>query len=210
MTAGTAGTRPGLSRCCPPRRACYRTPPRRSLSSGPSVTRTAASSAPAVAALGITSRAIERGGRPEAIAAAARGYWDIEALHHPRRHLARRRAAAARRIVGPGHDCHPRYRRRRLVVLRRGVRAHQPGRRRQRRRQLLGPTCRRAPDRAAAPRCLRGRLLAAGCVRLPTRQRIHRWRAASCGASDSGSHRKQRNAEGRRGGPHSVTGWPPH
>jgi hypothetical protein len=49
----------------------------------------------AVAALGITSRTIERGGRPEAIAAAARGHWDIEALHHPRRHLARKRAAAA-------------------------------------------------------------------------------------------------------------------
>jgi hypothetical protein len=38
----------------------------------------------AVAALGITSRAIERGGTPAVIAAAARGHWDIEALHHVR------------------------------------------------------------------------------------------------------------------------------
>jgi predicted transposase YbfD/YdcC len=38
----------------------------------------------AVAALGITSRAVSRGGTPEAIAVAARGHWDIEALHHVR------------------------------------------------------------------------------------------------------------------------------
>ena len=38
----------------------------------------------AVAALGITSRATDRGGTPEVIAAAARGHWDIEALHHIR------------------------------------------------------------------------------------------------------------------------------
>jgi predicted transposase YbfD/YdcC len=38
----------------------------------------------AVAALGITSRATGRGGTPEIIAAAARGHWDIEALHHVR------------------------------------------------------------------------------------------------------------------------------
>ena len=38
----------------------------------------------AVAALGITSRTIERGGTPEVIAAAARGHWEIEVLHHVR------------------------------------------------------------------------------------------------------------------------------
>jgi hypothetical protein len=38
----------------------------------------------AVAALGITSRTAGRGGTPEVIAAAARGHWDIEALHHVR------------------------------------------------------------------------------------------------------------------------------
>ena len=38
----------------------------------------------AVAALGITSRSTKRGGTPEVIAAAARGHWDIEALHHVR------------------------------------------------------------------------------------------------------------------------------
>ena len=38
----------------------------------------------AAAALGITSRTLSRGGTPEAIAVAARGYWDIEALHHVR------------------------------------------------------------------------------------------------------------------------------
>jgi hypothetical protein len=38
----------------------------------------------AAAALGITSRAVSRGGAPEAIAVAARGHWDIEALHHVR------------------------------------------------------------------------------------------------------------------------------
>ena len=38
----------------------------------------------AVAALGITSRPLDRGGTPEAIAAAARGHWQIEALHHVR------------------------------------------------------------------------------------------------------------------------------
>lgn len=38
----------------------------------------------AVAALGITSRAPERGGTPEALALAVRGHWDIEALHHVR------------------------------------------------------------------------------------------------------------------------------
>jgi predicted transposase YbfD/YdcC len=38
----------------------------------------------AVAALGITSRSPERGGTPEVIATAARGHWDIEALHHVR------------------------------------------------------------------------------------------------------------------------------
>ena len=38
----------------------------------------------AAAALGITSRTRERGGTPETIAAAARGHWDIEALHHVR------------------------------------------------------------------------------------------------------------------------------
>jgi hypothetical protein len=38
----------------------------------------------AVAALGITSRSLPPGGTPEVIAAAARGHWDIEALHHVR------------------------------------------------------------------------------------------------------------------------------
>jgi len=38
----------------------------------------------AVAALGITSRAAERGGTPEALAAAVRLHWDVEALHHVR------------------------------------------------------------------------------------------------------------------------------
>ena len=38
----------------------------------------------AAAALGITSRTIERGGTAEVIATAARGHWDIEALHHVR------------------------------------------------------------------------------------------------------------------------------
>lgn len=38
----------------------------------------------AVAALGITSRSPQRGGTPEALAAAARGHWGIEALHHVR------------------------------------------------------------------------------------------------------------------------------
>ena len=38
----------------------------------------------AVAALGITSRTLERGGTPEALARAARGHWEIEALHHVR------------------------------------------------------------------------------------------------------------------------------
>ncbi len=38
----------------------------------------------AVAALGITSRSLARGGTPEVIATAARGHWDIEALHHVR------------------------------------------------------------------------------------------------------------------------------
>ncbi len=38
----------------------------------------------AVAALGITSRTRKRGGTPEVIAAAARGHWDIEALHYVR------------------------------------------------------------------------------------------------------------------------------
>jgi predicted transposase YbfD/YdcC len=38
----------------------------------------------AVAALGITSRAAGRGGTPPALAAAVRGHWDIEALHHVR------------------------------------------------------------------------------------------------------------------------------
>ena len=38
----------------------------------------------AVAALGITSRTLRRGGTPEVIAAAARGHWDIEALHYVR------------------------------------------------------------------------------------------------------------------------------
>lgn len=38
----------------------------------------------AVAALGITSRTLKRGGTPGVIAAAARGHWDIEALHHVR------------------------------------------------------------------------------------------------------------------------------
>jgi len=38
----------------------------------------------AVAALGITSRTPERGGTPEALARAARGHWEIEALHHIR------------------------------------------------------------------------------------------------------------------------------
>ena len=38
----------------------------------------------AVAALGITSRTLQRGGTPEVIAAATRGHWDIEALHHVR------------------------------------------------------------------------------------------------------------------------------
>ena len=36
------------------------------------------------AALGITSRSRARGGTPEVIATAARGHWDIEALHHVR------------------------------------------------------------------------------------------------------------------------------
>lgn len=38
----------------------------------------------AVAALGITSRSVGRGGTPEAIAIAARRHRDIEALHHVR------------------------------------------------------------------------------------------------------------------------------
>jgi predicted transposase YbfD/YdcC len=38
----------------------------------------------AAAALGITSRSRARGGTPEVIATAARGHWDIEALHHVR------------------------------------------------------------------------------------------------------------------------------
>ena len=38
----------------------------------------------AVAALGITSRAPERGGTPEVLALAVRGHWEIEALHHVR------------------------------------------------------------------------------------------------------------------------------
>lgn len=38
----------------------------------------------AVAALGITSRTPARGGTPEALARAARGHWEIEALHHIR------------------------------------------------------------------------------------------------------------------------------
>jgi predicted transposase YbfD/YdcC len=38
----------------------------------------------AAAALGITSRTPGRGGTPEVIAAAARGHWDIEALHQVR------------------------------------------------------------------------------------------------------------------------------
>jgi predicted transposase YbfD/YdcC len=38
----------------------------------------------AAAALGITSRTLQRGGTPEIIAAAARGHRDIEALHHVR------------------------------------------------------------------------------------------------------------------------------
>ena len=38
----------------------------------------------AVAALGITSRAAARGGTSEALALAARGHWEIEALHHVR------------------------------------------------------------------------------------------------------------------------------
>ena len=38
----------------------------------------------AVAALGITSRAAARGGTPEALALAARGHWETEALHHVR------------------------------------------------------------------------------------------------------------------------------
>jgi predicted transposase YbfD/YdcC len=38
----------------------------------------------AAAALGITSRTASRGGTPDAIAAAARAHWDIEALHHVR------------------------------------------------------------------------------------------------------------------------------
>ena len=37
-----------------------------------------------VAALGITSRAPERGGTPEALATAVRVHWDVEALHHVR------------------------------------------------------------------------------------------------------------------------------
>jgi predicted transposase YbfD/YdcC len=37
-----------------------------------------------VAALGITSRSLARGGTPEVIATAARGHWDIEALHYVR------------------------------------------------------------------------------------------------------------------------------
>jgi predicted transposase YbfD/YdcC len=36
------------------------------------------------AALGITSKTLTRGGTPEVIAAAARGHWDIEAVHHVR------------------------------------------------------------------------------------------------------------------------------
>lgn len=38
----------------------------------------------AVAALGITSRSLQRGGTPEVIATAARGHWDIEVLHYVR------------------------------------------------------------------------------------------------------------------------------
>jgi predicted transposase YbfD/YdcC len=38
----------------------------------------------AVAALGITSRSLQRGGTPAVIAAAARGHWDIEVLHYVR------------------------------------------------------------------------------------------------------------------------------
>jgi predicted transposase YbfD/YdcC len=38
----------------------------------------------AVAALGITSHSLRRGGTPAVIAAAARGHWDIEVLHYVR------------------------------------------------------------------------------------------------------------------------------
>ena len=69
----------------------------------------------AVAALGITSRAVKRGGTPEAIAAAARGHWDIEVLHYVRSrcHHARRCPAAPRRNITPGHGRRPQHRNRR-------------------------------------------------------------------------------------------------
>jgi hypothetical protein len=60
----------------------------------------------AAAALGITSRGPERGGTPEVIATAARGYWDIEALHHVRDTTLDEMPAALLRVIRPGHGSH--------------------------------------------------------------------------------------------------------
>jgi len=67
---------------------------------------------PAAAALGITSRSRARGGTPEVIATAARGHWDIEALHHVRYHAGRGRATTARWHIRPGHGRRPQRRHR--------------------------------------------------------------------------------------------------
>jgi len=67
----------------------------------------------AVAALGITSRTLKRGGTPEALAIAARGHWQIEALHHTRRHHERRCPKTPRRHIRPGRRSPPQHRHRR-------------------------------------------------------------------------------------------------
>jgi hypothetical protein len=55
----------------------------------------------AVAALGITSRSLRRGGTPAVIAAAARGHWDIEVLHYVRDVTMREDAQRLRAGTGP-------------------------------------------------------------------------------------------------------------
>jgi hypothetical protein len=60
----------------------------------------------AAAALGTTSRGPERGGTPEVIATAARGYWDIEALHHVRDTTLDEDASGSARVIRPGHGSH--------------------------------------------------------------------------------------------------------
>jgi hypothetical protein len=79
VTAGTAGTRPAPLRGSSGAGRPVPHPPRRSGSS-PHDGRLR----PAAAAPGITSRTLQRGGTPGAIAAAARGHRDIEALHQVR------------------------------------------------------------------------------------------------------------------------------